>query len=75
MQESSQKKNLQRRKSSYWEFNDKADPERVSLIMKKYFSNGTLKFVMEIENFKYILCRFYCIIFSMFVNKKVNENK
>lgn len=32
MQESSQKKNLQRRKSSYWEFNDKADPERVSLI-------------------------------------------
>ena len=32
MQESSQKKNLQRRKSSYWEFNDKADPERVSHI-------------------------------------------
>jgi len=31
--------------------------------------------VMEIENFEYILCRFYCIIFSMFVNKKVNENK
>ncbi len=26
------KKNLQRRKSSYWEFNDKADPERVSII-------------------------------------------
>lgn len=34
MQESSQKKSLQRRKSSYWEFNDKADPGRVSLIMK-----------------------------------------
>lgn len=30
---------------------------------------------MEIENFEYILCRFYCIIFFMFVNKKVNENK
>ena len=25
------------------------------------------------ENFKYILCRFYCIIFFMFVNKKENE--
>lgn len=32
-----------------------------------------LKFVMEIENFEYILCQFYCIIFLMFVNKKVNE--
>ncbi len=32
-----------------------------------------LKFVMEIENFEYILCQFYCIIFFMFVNKKVNE--
>ena len=32
-----------------------------------------MKFVMEIENFEYILCRFYCIIFFMFVNKKVNE--
>lgn len=39
----------------------------------KKFSNVTLKFVMEIENFKYILCRFYCIIFFMFVNKKENE--
>ena len=29
--------------------------------------------MMEIENFKYILCRFYCIIFLIFVNKKVNE--
>ena len=71
MQESSQKKNLQRRKNSYWEFNDKADPERVSLIYE--ICKNTLKFVMEIENFEYILCRFYCIIFFMFVNKKVNE--
>ena len=30
---------------------------------------------MEIENFEYILCRFYCIIFFMFVNKKVNEKE
>ena len=30
---------------------------------------------MEIEKFEYILCRFYCIIIFMFVNKKVNENK
>ena len=30
---------------------------------------------MEIENFKYILCRFYCIIFFMFVNKKENEKQ
>ena len=42
-----------------------------ALFMKS--ANGTLKFVMEIEKFEYILCRFYCIIFFMFVNKKVNE--